>query len=153
MPTVQKQFFFPAMGAAYGTAKSGTGIAAMAVMRPEAIMKSIIPVSTPYPNISQYTRQLFTPRCLAGGHGGYYRHLRGGRCRPHRRPACACWCGLRIHTLQVSAVSIFDYIKGPLCRSDQESSCLLFQGLRALGSGAFSWSLWSSGRLRHRHCW
>merc|ERR1712098_1008729 len=34
---------FSAMGAAYGTAKSGTGIAAMAVMRPEAIMKSIIP--------------------------------------------------------------------------------------------------------------
>lgn len=32
------------MGAAYGTAKSGTGIAAMAVMRPDAIMKSIIPV-------------------------------------------------------------------------------------------------------------
>merc|ERR1712192_228307 len=35
---------FSATGAAYGTAKSGTGIAAMAVMRPEAIMKSIIPV-------------------------------------------------------------------------------------------------------------
>lgn len=35
---------FSAMGAAYGTAKSGTGIAAMAVMRPELIMKSIIPV-------------------------------------------------------------------------------------------------------------
>ena len=35
---------FGAMGAAYRTAKSGTGIAAMAVMRPEAIMKSIIPV-------------------------------------------------------------------------------------------------------------
>merc|ERR1712179_390078 len=35
---------FSAMGAAYGTAKSGTGIAAMAVMRPEAIMKSSIPV-------------------------------------------------------------------------------------------------------------
>merc|ERR1712042_365768 len=35
---------FSAMGAAYGTAKSGTGIAAMAVMRPEAIMKSIFPV-------------------------------------------------------------------------------------------------------------
>ena len=32
------------MGAAYGTAKSGTGISAMAVMRPELIMKSIIPV-------------------------------------------------------------------------------------------------------------
>lgn len=35
---------FSAMGAAYGTAKSGTGIAAMAVMRPEAIVKSSIPV-------------------------------------------------------------------------------------------------------------
>jgi len=35
---------FSALGAAYGTAKSGTGIAAMAVMRPEMIMKSIIPV-------------------------------------------------------------------------------------------------------------
>ena len=32
------------MGAAYGTAKSGTGIAAMSVMRPELIMKSVIPV-------------------------------------------------------------------------------------------------------------
>ncbi|XP_047115211.1 V-type proton ATPase 16 kDa proteolipid subunit c-like [Schistocerca piceifrons] len=35
---------FSALGAAYGTAKSGTGIASMAVMRPELIMKSIIPV-------------------------------------------------------------------------------------------------------------
>lgn len=33
-----------ALGAAYGTAKSGTGIAAMSVMRPDLIMKSIIPV-------------------------------------------------------------------------------------------------------------
>lgn len=33
-----------ALGAAYGTAKSGTGIAAMSVMRPELIMKSMIPV-------------------------------------------------------------------------------------------------------------
>lgn len=33
-----------ALGAAYGTAKSGVGIASMAVMRPELIMKSIIPV-------------------------------------------------------------------------------------------------------------
>jgi V-type H+-transporting ATPase proteolipid subunit len=39
-----REIFNAAMGAAYGTAKSGTGIAAMAVMRPEAIMKSIIPV-------------------------------------------------------------------------------------------------------------
>lgn len=36
--------FVVALGAAYGTAKSGTGIAAMSVMRPELIMKSIIPV-------------------------------------------------------------------------------------------------------------
>jgi len=35
---------FTSLGAAYGTAKSGTGIAAMSVMRPELIMKSIIPV-------------------------------------------------------------------------------------------------------------
>ncbi|KAK3923762.1 V-type proton ATPase 16 kDa proteolipid subunit [Frankliniella fusca] len=35
---------FSALGAAYGTARSGTGIAAMAVMRPELIMKCIIPV-------------------------------------------------------------------------------------------------------------
>ena len=37
-------FHFLALGAAYGTAKSGTGIAAMSVMRPELIIKSIIPV-------------------------------------------------------------------------------------------------------------
>lgn len=37
-------FLLLALGAAYGTAKSGTGIAAMSVMRPELIMKSIIPV-------------------------------------------------------------------------------------------------------------
>lgn len=36
--------WFPALGAAYGTAKSGTGISAMAVMRPELIMRCIIPV-------------------------------------------------------------------------------------------------------------
>ena len=33
-----------ALGAAYGTAKSGVGIAAMSVMRPDLIMKSVIPV-------------------------------------------------------------------------------------------------------------
>jgi V-type H+-transporting ATPase proteolipid subunit len=40
-------YFFlpcPAIGAAYGTAKSGVGISAMAVMRPDLIMKSVIPV-------------------------------------------------------------------------------------------------------------
>merc|ERR1711915_642005 len=35
---------FSSLGAAYGTAKSGTGIAAMSIMRPELIMKSVVPV-------------------------------------------------------------------------------------------------------------
>ena len=35
---------FSSMGAAYGTAKSGVGIAAMGVMRPELVIKSIVPV-------------------------------------------------------------------------------------------------------------
>lgn len=35
---------FSSLGAAYGTAKSGTGIAAMSIMRPELIMRSVIPV-------------------------------------------------------------------------------------------------------------
>jgi V-type H+-transporting ATPase proteolipid subunit len=39
-------FFFlgSGMGAAYGTAKSGVGVASMGVMRPELVMKSIVPV-------------------------------------------------------------------------------------------------------------
>lgn len=32
------------MGAAYGTAKAGAGIASMGVLKPELIMKSLIPV-------------------------------------------------------------------------------------------------------------
>jgi V-type H+-transporting ATPase proteolipid subunit len=32
------------LGASYGTAKSGVGIMAMGVMRPELIMKSVVPV-------------------------------------------------------------------------------------------------------------
>lgn len=35
---------FIGMGAAYGTAKSGVGVASMGVMRPELVMKSIVPV-------------------------------------------------------------------------------------------------------------
>lgn len=33
-----------ALGASYGTAKAGTGIACVSVVRPDLIMKSIIPV-------------------------------------------------------------------------------------------------------------
>ncbi|CAL9094823.1 unnamed protein product, partial [Musa acuminata var. zebrina] len=36
--------FSCSMGAAYGTAKSGVGVASMGVMRPELVMKSIVPV-------------------------------------------------------------------------------------------------------------
>ncbi|KAF3596031.1 hypothetical protein DY000_02023936 [Brassica cretica] len=35
---------FSCMGAAYATAKSGVGVASMGVMRPELVMKSIVPV-------------------------------------------------------------------------------------------------------------
>nr|CDS33920.1 Vacuolar ATP synthase 16 kDa proteolipid [Hymenolepis microstoma] len=35
---------FCAFGAAYGTAKSGAGICSMGVMRPESIMKSLVPI-------------------------------------------------------------------------------------------------------------
>lgn len=41
---IQPLLLSTALGAAYGTAKSGVGIAAMSVMRPELIMKCIIPV-------------------------------------------------------------------------------------------------------------
>jgi len=35
---------FACLGAAYGTAKSGVGVASMGVMKPELVMRSIIPV-------------------------------------------------------------------------------------------------------------
>ena len=35
---------YAGLGAAYGTAKSGVGVSAMGVMRPELVMRSIIPV-------------------------------------------------------------------------------------------------------------
>ena len=37
-------FLLPALGAAYGTAKSAKGIAALSLTRPDFIMKSVIPV-------------------------------------------------------------------------------------------------------------
>jgi len=41
---VTAAMIFSAAGSAYGTAKSGTGIASMAVARPDLVMKAIIPV-------------------------------------------------------------------------------------------------------------
>jgi ATP synthase proteolipid subunit len=38
------QFLCSGLGAAYGTAKSGVGVASMGVMKPELVMRSIIPV-------------------------------------------------------------------------------------------------------------
>ena len=35
---------FANLGAAYGTAKSGVGIASMGVLKPELIFKSIVPI-------------------------------------------------------------------------------------------------------------
>jgi V-type H+-transporting ATPase 16kDa proteolipid subunit len=34
----------PGFGAAYGTAKSGVGIASMGVLRPDLIIKNVVPV-------------------------------------------------------------------------------------------------------------
>ena len=42
LPTVL--WLFSDIGAAYGTAKSGVGIASMGVMHPGLVMKNIIPV-------------------------------------------------------------------------------------------------------------
>jgi F0F1-type ATP synthase membrane subunit c/vacuolar-type H+-ATPase subunit K len=41
---VTSALVFACMGAAYGTAKSGVGVAAMGVMHPDLVMKSMIPV-------------------------------------------------------------------------------------------------------------
>ena len=41
---VTSAIVFANLGAAYGTAKSGVGIMSMGVMRPDLIMRSIIPV-------------------------------------------------------------------------------------------------------------
>ena len=39
-----KSYHFVDLGAAYGTAKSGIGIASMGVLKPDMIMKSIVPI-------------------------------------------------------------------------------------------------------------
>ncbi|CAE8688767.1 unnamed protein product [Polarella glacialis] len=44
MMGVSSAIVFANMGAAYGTAKSGVGIGSMGVMRPDMVMRSIIPV-------------------------------------------------------------------------------------------------------------
>merc|ERR1719237_322955 len=41
---VSSSIVFANLGAAYGTAKAGVGISTMGVMRPDMVMKSLIPV-------------------------------------------------------------------------------------------------------------
>ena len=41
---LKRNSWLAGFGAAYGTAKAGVGIASMGVMRPELVMKSIVPV-------------------------------------------------------------------------------------------------------------
>jgi len=53
------------LGAAYGTAKSGVGIASMGVLKPDLIMKSIIPV----------VKNIFRI-----GYGWYFRYIWYDRC-------------------------------------------------------------------------
>ncbi|KAL6526047.1 hypothetical protein OROHE_015571 [Orobanche hederae] len=43
-PKVTDISYDAGIGAAYGTVKSGVGVASMGVMRPELVMKSIVPV-------------------------------------------------------------------------------------------------------------
>jgi V-type H+-transporting ATPase proteolipid subunit len=42
LPRVELELFID-FGAAYGTARSGVGIAAMGLMAPEAVMKNVLP--------------------------------------------------------------------------------------------------------------
>lgn len=67
---------FTVFGAAYGTAKSAVGICSMGVMRPELIMKSVIPVIMAgihiYLNFIYFKIDILVLR--------YYRYLWSCRC-------------------------------------------------------------------------
>ena len=92
---VQKPFFgamgcasaiiFTCFGAAYGTAKSGVGISAMGVLRPDLIVKSM-----PLPrkmaslnNLRQVAEQYY--RYRPRYHGWYHRYLWPRRLGPYLR--------------------------------------------------------------------
>ena len=69
---------FTCFGAAYGTAKSGVGISAMGVLRPDLIVKSTSIL--PYPEIERFLLKL-TSRYRACYHGWYHWYLwTGGFC-------------------------------------------------------------------------
>ncbi len=72
---------FTCFGAAYGTAKSGVGISAMGVLRPDLIVKSMpLPRTTAYRYIAEYHY-----RHRSRYHGRYHRYLWSCRLCPHLR--------------------------------------------------------------------
>src|ERR1700677_466446 len=76
---------FTCFGAAYGTAKSGVGISAMGVLRPDLIVKSAyIPI---FPSTIRYNKGLTISRHRPSHHGWYHRYLRPrGVCPDLRQP-------------------------------------------------------------------
>jgi hypothetical protein len=66
---------FTCFGAAYGTAKSGVGISAMGVLRPDLIVKSTKRDLPPGP-VSMLIRP---SRYCTRHHGWYHWYLRAGR--------------------------------------------------------------------------
>ena len=128
---------FSAMGAAYGTAKSGTGIAAMSVMRPELIMKSIIPV---------------VMAGIIAIYGVVVAVLIAGQLKPapeytlYKYVAKNSWnCNVCLLFWNASTISrIF-------CRFLKLTHFVLFQGLRTSWRWFGSRSQWFGGRLRYRH--
>merc|ERR1712025_995696 len=75
---------FACLGAAYGTAKSGVGVSAMGVMRPELVMRSIIPVvMAGVIGIYGLIIAVITQTMITTGAGSYslyngFAHLAGG---------------------------------------------------------------------------
>ncbi|KAL9576300.1 MAG: hypothetical protein Q9203_007765, partial [Teloschistes exilis] len=84
---------FTCFGAAYGTAKSGVGISAMGVLRPDLIVKSAL-LTLPLPILEYPSKYTLRHRADASSnrhrsrhHGRYHRYLRPRRLRSHlRRP-------------------------------------------------------------------
>ena len=126
------------MGSAFGTARSGTGIAAAAVMRPEGIMKSILPVV-------MAGGIYFRRKCFNIIIARYHRHLRSGCCCPHRRAADPAWLHAvpvdkKCPKLHVSQV----YLLQGLHPSRRRSLCRpLRPGRRLRGGGG--WGLGGQG--------
>merc|ERR1712167_340486 len=83
---------FANFGAAYGTAKSGVGVASMGVMRPDLVMRSIIPVvMAGVIGIYGLIIAVITQTKITTGAGTYslyngFAHLAGGPRRRSLRP-------------------------------------------------------------------